>query len=243
VRELPPGSPRRGRGSIASHGGRFEIWIIGLVSRGKARDGAWARLLRWVCLTTAQAPIKAGRVPTRLRKKGIDFPSEDRTSASRAGRILATAKTVSSRKRPRPTLPRIAAGWRNAQHAAQWTSTLTTYADPFRWSAPIQAIERPLVLKVLEPIGNTVNPRPEVGVVAWANRGHYDWAKSTAVYDKGENPARWRGQLNHLLPATSKVRRVTHHCCASRMRGCLTSFAIARPKCMAARVLGIESRF
>jgi integrase len=30
-------------------------------------------------------------------------------------------------------------------------------------------------------------------------------------YRKGENPARWRGHLDKLLPARSKVRKVEHH--------------------------------
>jgi hypothetical protein len=36
-----------------------------------------------------------------------------------------------------------------------------------------------------------------------------DWAKVRGYRD-GENPARWRGHLDHLLPAKSKVRRVRH---------------------------------
>ena len=28
---------------------------------------------------------------------------------------------------------------------------------------------------------------------------------------KGDNPARWRGHLDKLLPARSKVRKVEHH--------------------------------
>jgi integrase len=37
-----------------------------------------------------------------------------------------------------------------------------------------------------------------------------DWAKVRG-YRVGENPARWRGHLDHLLPAKNKVRRVVHH--------------------------------
>ena len=37
-----------------------------------------------------------------------------------------------------------------------------------------------------------------------------DWAKVRG-FRNGENPARWRGHLDHLLPAPSKVRRVRHH--------------------------------
>ena len=37
-----------------------------------------------------------------------------------------------------------------------------------------------------------------------------DWAKARG-YRHGENPARWHGHLENLLPKKSKVRRVEHH--------------------------------
>jgi integrase len=37
-----------------------------------------------------------------------------------------------------------------------------------------------------------------------------DWATARG-YRKGDNPARWKGHLDHLLPARAKVQRVEHH--------------------------------
>jgi Phage integrase central domain len=37
-----------------------------------------------------------------------------------------------------------------------------------------------------------------------------DWA-ATRGYRKGDNPARWRGHLDNLLPKRTKVRKVQHH--------------------------------
>ena len=37
-----------------------------------------------------------------------------------------------------------------------------------------------------------------------------DWAKVRGLRE-GQNPAQWRGHLNHLLPARAKVRRIRHH--------------------------------
>ena len=37
-----------------------------------------------------------------------------------------------------------------------------------------------------------------------------DWA-TVRGYRKGENPARWRGHLDKLLPARGRVRKVEHH--------------------------------
>jgi integrase len=64
------------------------------------------------------------------------------------------------------------------------------------------------VLRILEPIWKTRT------VTATRVRGRIesvlDWAKARG-YRAGENPARWRGHLDVLLPATSKVATVTHH--------------------------------
>ncbi len=101
-----------------------------------------------------------------------------------------------------------AGSWRNAKHAAQWTTTLTSYAYPVLGSLPVQAIDTGLVLRVLEPIWRTKTE------TASRLRGRIeavlDWA-AARNHRTGENPARWRGHLDQLLPARSKVQQVVHH--------------------------------
>lgn len=100
------------------------------------------------------------------------------------------------------------ASWRNHKHRAQWRATLTTYAEPVVGKAPVQAIDTGLVLKVLEPIWAT---KPETaGRVRGRMEAVLDWAKVRG-YRAGENPARWRGHLDKLLPARGKVHKVRHH--------------------------------
>jgi len=100
------------------------------------------------------------------------------------------------------------AGWKNQKHADQWTNTLETYAYPIIGSLPVGIIDLPLVRKVLDPIWLTKNEtasrvrqRLET-VLAWA---------TVSGYRNGENPARWRGHLDHLLPKPSKVQHRHHH--------------------------------
>jgi hypothetical protein len=73
---------------------------------------------------------------------------------------------------------------------------------------PVQSIDVGLVMKALGPIWHT---KPET---ASRLRGRIeavlDWA-TVRSYRKGENPARWRGHLDKLLPARSKVQKVKHH--------------------------------
>jgi integrase len=90
----------------------------------------------------------------------------------------------------------------------QWRNTLRDYASPVIGDLAVSAIDTGLVLKVLEPLWTS---RPET---ASRLRGRIesvlDWAKVRGYRD-GENPARWKGHLDHLLPARSKVRKVQHH--------------------------------
>jgi integrase len=97
------------------------------------------------------------------------------------------------------------ASWRNAKHRDQWVATLATYAGPVIGKLSVDAIDHGLVMRVLEPIWKT---KPET---ASRLRGRIeavlDWAKVRG-YRSGENPARWRGHLDKLLPAKGKLRKV-----------------------------------
>ncbi|MCH5374054.1 MAG: site-specific integrase, partial [Planctomycetes bacterium] len=99
-------------------------------------------------------------------------------------------------------------GWRNPKHRQQWRNTLSTYASPVIGRLPVADIDTDLVMRVLEPIWTS---KPETaGRVRGRIESILDWA-ATRGYRTGENPARWRGHLDHLLPKRSKVRRVRHH--------------------------------
>jgi integrase len=100
------------------------------------------------------------------------------------------------------------AGWRNEKHRDQWPNTLATYVYPVFGTLPAQAIDTALVMKAVEPIWTE---KPET---ASRVRGRIevilDWATARG-FRAGENPARWRGHLDKLLPRKTKVRRVKHH--------------------------------
>ena len=75
-------------------------------------------------------------------------------------------------------------------------------------SLSVQAVNVGLVTKVLEPIRQV---KPETASrVRGRIEAVLDWAKVRG-YRYGENPARWRGHLDKLLPARGKVRKVEHH--------------------------------
>lgn len=100
------------------------------------------------------------------------------------------------------------AGWRNDKHRYQWRATLETYAYPHFGALPVGGVKTEHVLRALNPIWRV---KPETATrVRGRIEAILNWAKVHGLRE-GENPAQWRGHLDQLLPATSKVRRVEHH--------------------------------
>ena len=97
--------------------------------------------------------------------------------------------------------------WKNAKHRATWRSSLETYAGPIIGNLNVAHIDASLVLRVLEPIWKTKTE------TATRLRGRIesilDWA-TVRGFREGENPARWKGHLDKLLPSPSKVAKVKH---------------------------------
>lgn len=96
--------------------------------------------------------------------------------------------------------------FRNEKHIAQWKMTLREYAAPIR-DMHLDAIETSDVLRILKPLWQS---RPET---ASRLRGRIervlDAAKAQGLRS-GENPARWRGHLDKLLPKRQKLTRGHH---------------------------------
>jgi hypothetical protein len=98
------------------------------------------------------------------------------------------------------------AAWKNAKHAKQWASTFGATTAAINDLA-VSAIDTGLVLKVLEPIWTK---KPETAVrVRGRVEAVLDWAKVRGFRD-GENPARWRGHLDHIPPKKSRIASVEH---------------------------------
>jgi integrase len=142
----------------------------------------------------------------RLRLEGQD-PIEIRR-AKRLEDTLDAAKAMTFKACAERYIAAHEAGWRSSVHAKQWPSTLQTYIYPVFGSLPAQAVDVGLVMKAIEPIWST---KPETaGRVRGRVEAVLDWATARG-YRQGENPARWKGHLENLLPKKSKVRRVEHH--------------------------------
>jgi integrase len=198
------------RGMYADGGGLYlqvsengsRSWIFRFKQNGRSRDMGLGSLTA-VILATAREIAADCR---RKRSAGLD-PIETR-KADRLEAQLAAARSVTFDQCRDAFIEAHKAGWRNAKHKGQWTNSLATYVTPVLGSMPIQSVDVALVMKVLEPIWST---KPET---ASRVRGRIervlDWAKVRSLR-QGENPARWRGHLDALLPAHRTVRKVKHH--------------------------------
>jgi integrase len=141
----------------------------------------------------------------RKRHDGID-PIKARR-AERTLQRLDAAKVITLAEVAEAYIAAHKAGWRNGKHKAQWENTLKTHAAPIM-SLPVQSIDTALVLRVLEPIWAA---KPETASrVRQRIESILDFAKVRGYRD-AENPARWRGHLDKLLPARGKVRAIAHH--------------------------------
>jgi integrase len=98
-------------------------------------------------------------------------------------------------------------GWRNKVHRWQWAATLETHAYPVLGDLPVSAIGVAEIMRVLEPIWYRL---PET---ASRLRGRIEAVLSYAsarTWRQGDNPARWRGHLETLLPARDELQPVAH---------------------------------
>jgi integrase len=142
----------------------------------------------------------------KLLLDGID-PIEAR-NLRRTQQRLKDAKAITFRTCAEQYIADNKVAWRNEKHRAQWKSTLDTYAYPVIGALSVGDVDTGLVLKVLRPIWSE---KPETaGRVRGRIETILDWAKAQG-FREGENPARWRGHLESVLPAKAKVAKVQHH--------------------------------
>jgi integrase len=177
-------------------------WLRRYMLRGRAREMG---LGPYPLVGPGEARAR-NRAAARLCLDGID--PIDQRRAERDARRQAEASAVSFRDCAAKYIAANRSGWRNAKHAAQWDATLTAYAYPTIGALPVGAIDTGHVTKVLEPIWTT---KPETASrVRGRIEAVLDYA-TTHRWRTGENPARWRGHLENVLPKRSKVAKVEHH--------------------------------
>lgn len=164
-------------------------------------------------VSLAEAREKARELRKQVRD-GID-PIEER-NATKLRAKLEAAKTKTFEECANAYIEANRAGWKNDKHVQQWQNTLATYAFPKIGQLSVAAIDTGLVLSVLQQETGEDKAQLWHAKTETASRlrgrleSILDWAAFRG-YREGENPARWKGHLEHELPARSKVQKVEHH--------------------------------
>jgi integrase len=208
-KDLPPGLYADGGGLyLQVSQQKTKAWIFRFTRAGVPRKMGLGPVSvkandKRISLADARQKAAAAR---SLLIDGVD-PIAAR-DAKRAQVALEEAKAVTFKQCADEYIEDNEAGWKNEVHRRQWGSTLKTYVHPVIGHLPVAGVDTGLVLRILRPIWSE---KPET-----ANRVRgrietiLDWAKAHA-YRAGDNPARWKGHLDNVLPKKSKVKRVRHH--------------------------------
>jgi integrase len=181
-------------------------WAFRFMIQGKPREMGLGSLTK---VTLADARRKAadarlalsnGRDPLALRR--------EQEAERAAEEKIAQNSAVTFNKCAEGYIAAHEASWKNEKHKQQWRNTIATYVSPVFGNTPVQDVDLDLILKAVEPIWS------KKAETARRIRGRIevilDWARVRG-YRSGENPARWRGQMDQLLPARSKAASVKHH--------------------------------
>ena len=177
-------------------------WVYRFMLNGRAREMGLGSLHD---RTLAEARSEAA-ITRKLVRDGIDPIEIKRAEKKRVA--LDVARSMTFRECASTYIDAHKADWKNAKHASQWTNTLETYCGPVFGALPVQSVDTALVCKVLEPMW-TEKPETASRLRARIERV-LDWA-TVRGYRDGDNPARWRGHMDKLLPALKKKNRVKHH--------------------------------
>lgn len=173
VRTKEPGRHADGNGLylvVDDSGARR--WVLRTMVHGKRRDiGLGGASL----VSLAEARQKAIDLRKAAREGGDPIKVRDKDK-KHAPTFAEAARTVHKAH---------AASWKNPKHAAQWITSLEQYAFPLIGSAPINLIDGPDVLRVLNPIWLA---KPETARRVSQRMGAiFDWAKASG-HRTGENP-------------------------------------------------------
>ena len=189
-------------GLILQVKGASRSWILRIPIGGKRRD---VGLGGYPAIGLAQARNSARDIRIKV-VQGID-PIQERRNQQAALRV-AQGKQKTFHEVASGFLGDRSPGWRNPKHRQQWENTLAVYAVPEIGNLFVKDIELAHILNILRPIWTTKTE------TASRLRGRLenvlDWAKVHG-YREGENPARWKGNLDMILPAPNKTKKVKHH--------------------------------
>ena len=155
-------------------------------------------------VTLAKAREKA-RQMKELIEKGID-PVDQRKARRMALRASQNGR-ITFAEAARRTHEKKLSEFKNKRHGQDWINSVTRYAFPVIGQIAVDDVDLSHIQSILEPIwsdktetATRLRQRLEQ-ILNWA---------TISGYRKGENPARWKGHLDAIFPAPTKIKKVKH---------------------------------
>lgn len=146
-----------------------------------------------------------------LVKKGID-PRDHKREEQESARHVNNLNNNTFQKVAQCYIKENQASWRSEVTKKQWPNSLRDYVYPVIGSKPVHLITIHDVLSVLRPIWT--NKTTTATRVRSRIENILDYSTTLGMRE-GNNPAVWRGNLNTVLPAPTKVHKVKSHPAAS----------------------------
>jgi integrase len=185
--------------NVSANGGRRWVFLYRIA--GRLSKNGKKKLFEMGLGSASSVSLKEAREAAQVARKqlrdGLD-PLQQRRKSSTKPFSECAAEYIASQE----------SGWRNPKHGEQWRNTLATYADPKIGELPVDTITVDHVLDILKPIWKTKTET--ASRVRGRIESILDWA-AAHKYRSAENPARWRGHLDKVLPPMRKVAKVEHH--------------------------------
>jgi len=175
-------------------------WILRVNVGKKRRD---IGLGGYPSVTLAQARKKARDMREKI-EQGIDPVLEKQTAKAQ---IIAEQNSIVTFDDAVREVIRTKSDELDKKQLNNWKSTLETYASPVLGPMRVEDIELSHILKVLEPIWTTKTE------TAKRLRGRIESVLAWAIVRKkrkGDNPARWKKNLDVVLAKPSKIAKTTH---------------------------------
>jgi integrase len=185
-----------------------KFWLFRFKRGGRLRELGLGPAVGRAAVTLAQARTKARELHTAVRE-GHDPLAERKSQKAQADADALKVKSAGMTFSDVADMYLAAheASWRNAKHRLQWRNTLDQYVMPVLGKLPVAQVTTAEVMRILESLWRTKTET--ASRVRGRIEAVLDYAKARN-WREGENPARWRGHLDQLLPKRSKVQRIEH---------------------------------
>jgi hypothetical protein len=183
-------------------------WVFSYKASGKSSEFGVGPAAGAGAVTLADARRKAEALRRVVADGGDPLELRRHEAAAAAAAIQrARVERITFREAAQFYIEDHESGWKNAKHRQQWRNTLETYAYPFMGDVPVADVATQHIMVALDRIWTT---KPETASrVRQRIERVLDSATARGLRE-GDNPAPWRGHVEHMLPVAKKLSRGHH---------------------------------